>query len=432
MRSILFLITSATLVAATASSASQFEVPTEEPPSASLTAEEASGENFRVVDPVRSDGLMRHYVLDGRFGTFPAYGRPALAVRRHEIAAISELSKITDIDVVVRTVGRGVTADVAAVAGAARDPVGLVVGIPKGIENLFKGYVARASEVGARASRRGGDPKPEDPSAADEPSRAVGTRIAELAKRYADRYFGITAAQRRWYGQLGVDPYTNNPVLREAVVRVAKLEAAAGVALRYANVPEVPYAGELRRAMNAIQNEDPRIIRRRERATLKSYGLEDTEIALFQNTSLLSPTRQLFLSEAAKTLDGVEGRAELFRHATAVTTEEEMQVFLESTGLLARIHTQRPVKQILPGLRVPTALDSDGRVVVVGSFDAVRWTREVAGHEAELRRALPADSRGRELWLSGEVSSRIRAELADRGWEVRDDTLKRLRPAEAA
>jgi len=34
------------------------------------------------------------------------------------------------------------------------------------------------------------------------------------ATRYADRYLGVSAAERRYYQELGVDPYTNNQVLK--------------------------------------------------------------------------------------------------------------------------------------------------------------------------------------------------------------------------
>ena len=51
-----------------------FETPPEQPAAASLSAELASGPNFHVSEPVAADGLMHHYVIDSRFGAFPAYG----------------------------------------------------------------------------------------------------------------------------------------------------------------------------------------------------------------------------------------------------------------------------------------------------------------------------------------------------------------------
>jgi hypothetical protein len=137
----------------------------------------------------------------------------------------------------------------------------------------------------------------------------------------------------------------------------------------------------------------------------------------------LSPTRQSILAEVAKSLDGVAGRDELFRHAMSVTTEEEVEVFLQSAELLARVHAHHPVVRVLAGLRLPSAQTADGRIIVVGSFDAVYWTEDVAGYETALHATLDPASKGLELWLSGEISPRARTELTGRGWQVHDHAL---------
>ena len=76
-----------------AESPSAFEVPPEQRAVDVLPAALASGTDYHVVDPLRSDGLMYHYVLDDRFGRLEAYGQFALAVRVREIQALSELAK---------------------------------------------------------------------------------------------------------------------------------------------------------------------------------------------------------------------------------------------------------------------------------------------------------------------------------------------------
>src|SRR5438045_9183470 len=58
-----------------------FEIPAAEPAEASLTPTQIAGEGFHIQNPVHSDGLMHHYVVESRFGLFTAYGRDALAVQ---------------------------------------------------------------------------------------------------------------------------------------------------------------------------------------------------------------------------------------------------------------------------------------------------------------------------------------------------------------
>jgi hypothetical protein len=60
----------------------------------------SSGPDFHVSEPVKSDGLMHHYVLVSRFGDFPAYVRTALAIRVREVSALKSIAKTSDVDVV--------------------------------------------------------------------------------------------------------------------------------------------------------------------------------------------------------------------------------------------------------------------------------------------------------------------------------------------
>jgi hypothetical protein len=398
-------------LSAVAAWAADFETPPAEPASASLTPDTISGPNFHIVEPVMADGLMHHYVVDSHFGTFTAYGQVALKIRLREVAALTQIAKTTDIDVITKSVSRRVQTDAKTLGQVVTNPVGVVTGIPKGIGHLFGGYKAQANELSDKSKSTDGT----------QSSSNVAHDAASNATRYADRYLGVSAAERRYYQQLGVDPYTNNEVLRKAVHHLAKVEAAANLGMHFVGIPGVPYLGDVKRAMDAIYNEDPAVLRARQRTVLASYGLSADEIKRFENTLLLSPTRQALLAEAAKSLDGVVGRDELFRHAMSLTSDEEVQVFLQSTGLLVSLHAHRPVARILAGLRLPTAQFSDGRIAVMGAFDSVYWTEDVAGYESALHALLPDASKGLEVWLSGSISPGARAALTKRGWDVHDN-----------
>src|SRR6202453_120200 len=393
-----------------------FETPPAEPPTASLPTELVSGPNFHVKDPVQSDGLMHHYVIDSSFGVFPAYGQQALKIRVREMAALTELSKKSDIGVVTKTVEQGVQNDAKTVGKVVTNPIGTITGIPKGIGHLFNGAKAEANEYSDRAKNTDGT---------NSASNVAHNAKAD-ATRYADRYLGISAAERHYYQELGVDPYTNNQVLRKAVHHLAKIQATVNLGMHFVGVPGLPYLGDMQRAMDAIYNEEPAVLRARQRQILAGYGLSTAEVARFENTLLLSPTRQSILVENAKLLDGVAGRDELFRHAMGLTSEDEVAVFIESTRMLARLHAQQPIARILAGLRLPTAETRDGRTVVLGAFDAVYWTEEVAGYQSALRAALPPTSHGLEVWLSGSVSPGVHDQLTSQGWAVHDHAWEAL------
>ena len=420
MRLAIIMAASAAIAyAANPAKAANFEDPPEEAPSLSLPSTQVSGEGFHIQDPVHSDGLMHHYVVESRFGTFSAYGRSALAIRLQEVSALATIARTSDAQVVLNSVTRGIHEDVHSVKQVATHPVGVVLGIPKGISHLLGGYGAQAQEASQQAKQalHTGDAKSKGGT------KGSGDWLAKhYATNYALRYLGLTAAERRWYAKLGVDPYTNNEVLRAAVKRLAKVDAAASFGMRFAPIG-VPFAGELNHALEAIYNEDPAVLRKRRHQALAGYGLTAAEVAQFENHLLLSPTRQTLLVNAVESLAGVADRAELLRHASEVTTEEEMEVFLDSTRLLVQFHAHQPVTRIIGGVRVPTACLADGHLAVFGAFDAVYWTEDVVGYARALREALaPENAVGLDVWLAGTVSPRARAEIEHLGWEVHDQS----------
>jgi hypothetical protein len=363
---------------------------------------------------------MHHYLVESSFGDFPAYGQEALKIRVREVAALTELSKKNDVGVAAKTVEHSVQDQAKTVRKVVTNPVGTITGIPKGIGHLFSGAKAEANEYSESA-------KNSDGSA----SNVVHNAKADAAK-YADRYLGVSAAERGYYKELGVDPYTNNQQLRKAVHHLAKVQATVKLGMHFVGIPGVPYLSDVQHAMDAIYNEDPAVLRARQRKILAGYGLSPAEVARFENTLLLSPTRQTLLLEEAKLLEGVDGRDELFRHAMGLTSDDEVAVFIQSTRMLARLHTREPIARILAGLRLPTVETRDGHTVVVGAFDAVYWTEQVAGYESALRAALPASAQKLEVWLSGSVSPAAHDQLTSHGWVVHDhawDTLTGSSPS---
>jgi hypothetical protein len=104
---------------------------------------------------------------------------------------------------------------------------------------------------------------------------------------------------------------------------LAKIDAATSLGIRFAPIG-IPFAGEARRALDAIYNESPAVLRKRRRVALAGFGLTPEEVKQFENTLLLNPTRQTLLVNDMEALNGVQGRAELLRHAMSVTTVREV------------------------------------------------------------------------------------------------------------
>lgn len=404
---------------------SAFDTVPDRPAGEVLPPAMVAGTDFHVADPVPGDGLMNRFVLDSRFGQFDAYGRAALAVRIREVAALTELNRTSDVQIAAGGVVQGVESQVKTATGVVTHPVKTVTGIPKGVAHLFGGYKARGQEAMAEAKTEAATLREDAsgrPGSADDAGavRSTAAKGTTAARNYAEHYLGITAAERDYYRKLGVDPYTDNQVLRDAIRRDAKISAAAGFGMKFVGVPGIPGIGLTQRAVDAIYNEDPAVIRERTRRTLAGFGLSPAEIESFMNAPHLSPTRQVLLVTAAQALAGVARRGELLRHSIGLTSEEEVQVYLQSVGLLVKAHAEQPLDSVVAGVRLPTALRADHSVVVCGAFEAVYWTPEVASAEEQLRQALPEEAAARELRIAGTISARARDALRERGWTLRE------------
>lgn len=394
-----------------------------------LSAELASGAEHRVGDPVRSDGLLNHYSVQSRFGSFEIEGRPLLEIRIRELAALAELDRVSKSEVFLGAVARSVTAPLETAADVLEKPVETVTGIPKGIENLFKTYRIKARDATGKAkSTVQRDKSKKKESEGSDPG--VSEKVVRETKSYASRYLGVTQADRRWYAKLGVDPYTTNRALRDAVRKVARVDATATFGMRFAGIPSIPGIGTARKGMDAIWEEDPLLIRERNRRFLASLGLDKQEVRSFEDNLALSPTHQLGILTMTRALDGVGGRGELIRRAMEVDSEPQALTLIESYALLVRVHETTPLAEILGGIRLPVARTKDGRLVACAAFDSVYWTERVASSAREFAgvyRDVPASAR--ELWLAGAISPRARAGIEQLGWTVHVSSAAQGQPA---
>ena len=135
----------------------------------------------------------------------------------------------------------------------------------------------------------------------------------------------------------------------------------------------------------------------------------------------------LFRSTAAARLSEVQDLGELFRQASQLQSTDEAELYVASAELLGHLHAQRPLKRILPDLRLPAgAFAQDSGGVVVIAADGVFWTALTEQGERSVRTSLSADTQPVELWVEGYVSDEAIRQLHERGWTVRayafDDT----------
>jgi hypothetical protein len=377
-----------------------------------VPADLIEGHGCRLDAAVANDGYLNRYRVSGRWGEFAANGLVEVVIRMHECAALEELERVSTTDVFIDAAGRVVAAPFETVGALLGKPVETVTGLPAGIGRIFESYGYQLSEVARKAGQ--------EDAAGGKGGSEVVAGAGDAAQSYARRYLGVSAAQRRWYAKLGVDPYTSNGPLRAAVQRVARVDAAASFGLKLA-MPGIPGFGAVNDVMDAVWKEDPVLIRKHNREFLRRQGLDEAAIRRFEDNAHLTPTRQVAVLQAARQLHGVAGLQHLVARAAAAQSDAEAAVLVRSIVVLASLQGQSgELAAILPGVRLPVARTRDGKLVAAADLDGLRWTGDVAAEARAFANVYAGETAvtGRELWVTQPASDRFVREAAALGWIV--------------
>ena len=202
MRGVLFagkLIAGA--VFATTAIGEEFETPPTFDPS-TLLAEQASGANYKIANPVNSDGFMRIYVLETPYGQYRVDGDSFLRMRLKELAAVSALASAEETDTFQASFQEALKGPVEFVGNAVTDPGQTLKNTVSGVGRLF----GRAKSAVKNAGK-GSD-------------------------NVAESLLGISRAKRDIAVGLGVDPYTDFEPLAERLDKAAQVSAAGSLTVR--------------------------------------------------------------------------------------------------------------------------------------------------------------------------------------------------------
>lgn len=382
-------------------SAQKFEAP----PSynaAQIRGLDRVGENYTIRTPVRSDGLMRNYVLTTPYGELNVAGDAMLRMRLTELRALALLEKVSNSD----TFGKSLVQ-------AGLNPLkytGKLITNPLGtIKDTFSGVGAMFGRIGSGISNAG---KSQD--------NALGSLL------------GVTSERRILAATYGVDPYTDFPPLDAKLKQLAEAAALGGLAVTGALLAVPGAAGivvsnlstanklnnvgleELARNFTASQILDLN----RERLNAMGVAPELNE-ALLANRNY-TPIDMAAMVAALDSMQGVAGRPEFFAQAAAADTRSAAFFMRKLAELMAKDHrTQHYVRLVSLG-GLPFAVTRDGRVVTAAPVDALSWTPDNAARFESFtaaRRAISAKAKG-EIKVTGTATALAKGALKKEGWSV--------------
>lgn len=362
----------------------------------------------RVEGLVRNDGVMNIYQVSSRFGALTAESSAELAKRVHElevIAALEKLESTEEFGAAIAAAGGDVIEGATALATA---PVETVSGAVSGVGAMFRR--AGGSLFGAPRSRYEDD------------------ALAAIA--------GVSAKKREFAAAYGADVYSSNPLLQDALDRVARaaaagnLSASVGLALVGGGAgAAISVTGGAQDLNEYLRETPPTDLRAHNEKKLLAMGVDEGVADLFMSNTVFSPTYQTLLVDALARMDGVEGRAVLVKTAVRTESDDLAMYRQRQARMYAGYHAQvGAIERFVSVGGMPAAQTRDGKLVLAFPTDYVAWTETVARVAADLAAGARATAGARpiELWLGGGVSPAARRALEAAGWALHVDAAPKL------
>ena len=396
---LLALATSFLLAAGAASAQDEFEYGTTYEVADLLPANIIAGNHYRIADKVQSDGFMFTYTVDSEFGKFRATGDYALQKLLNEIQVIAALKEISRTEAFGKSIVHAAKSPLRFGEGLITDPVDTVTGIPRGLFSIFE-------NVGEAATSE------QDPS---EDSRAKQALLVSSWKRdYCSKY--------------NCDVYSSNSVLQEELNRIAWAAAIGGLTVSGATTvasggavmvfSTVRLGDQLNEALRA---EPPSRLRIINEEKLEAMQVPQDLIAKFLDHPAFTPRHDTLIVAALSNLQGVRGREKYIELCLRAQDEIGANYFQNIAEIMVGYHTKvAPLTEIVPLLGISAVAASNGRTLVPVAWDfgvyekAVAQRMDYAAHEFGQRGL----STKFDVWTTGRVSAKLKAEAAKRGFTV--------------
>jgi len=358
----------------------------------------AKGANYRVQDPVTTDGLLRIYTLETRYGTYTVYGDAMLLQRRRELAALATLEKQSQTKAFTNAMVRAGTAPIEFAGDLLTDPVQTTKRTISGIGEVFGRVTSGIANVGK--------------------SRDSAAKSA----------LGISAAQRKVASDLGVDPYTDFPPLAQKLAEFARASALGGLVVK-AGIAFIPGAAGTAVSTSStvqglgslVQDKTPSQLTEVNRARLGKLGVPGATIEKFLSNSRYTPADQTVIAGALQQLRGVRD-ARVYVDRLVQADSRDLAVFLRARTEMIASYQQRTgaIARFVNIRGIPLTEQRDGSLMLLAPLDIVVWNSLVSKALTTVTSDIRKRRAGAKLILaiSGTATPSSLRQLKQLGWSV--------------
>jgi len=393
--------------AESASPAPAFEELPELKASDILKPELLKGPHYSIREPVPTGSGMNHFTIDSDFGLFEADGNEMLVTRLKEIDAIARLQDVSRTDQFKNSLIAAAKSPLNSAKKIVKDPAQAISNVPKGIMKFMGRAKDTITSVGKKEEVDGGAMKD-----------ALG---------YANK-------KRKLALEMGIDPYSSNPMVQKQLDEVAWASWAGGFAFSAATFP---ISGPVGAALTVtslntsidqlLREKSPEELAQINRATFKSMGGTSVDAARIVDGGAFTPTQATAFAQALKTMKVVANRAAFIHVAAQKSSNEADATFcLETATLMSQINEKTPLAKLTMLGDFPICVAQDGTIILALQWDYAAWTpgaawltkqvEDLAGHSGEKKPVT--------IFLSGQMSPLLQQELQNRGFTIQDKASK--------
>jgi hypothetical protein len=370
-----------------------------------VSADLESGPNYRLTPTVRTFDFLNDFIAMSDYGVFEARSDAMLRRLLREIPAITALRKISTSDAYAKALAQAALGPVRGIQGLVTDPVQTVRNVPNAIFDVF-------SRVGQGIN-----------------TAASGNKTA-YEDSAAAQLLQMSSYKRDYARQLGVDPYSTNPVLQKELDSVSWAAAAGnltvGAATMVAGGPvatALSAARNLDQAASIIASQPPAELAIRDRAAMNRMGIDNGLAQQFMAQQQFSPRHKYILLTALDAMGGTTGRAALVQVAIEAPSEEWALFYQQMAELLDGYNDRTaPIVSLERFNRLVLARDQNGKALIIAPIDYLIWNERAEAAAAAISKSMqlkPGEDKF-ELWITGTASPLFKQEAQSRGVVVKD------------
>lgn len=363
-----------------------------------------------VGEKVTTQGYANSYLLTTKAGSTGVSGTSFLVMRIREAAAIDEISKIKGTKQFASAVKEAAKSPLVGAKSLITEPLQTLGNIPKGAKRIL----GRANE-----------------------NIREGREKSEYEEGTLKSMIGFSKTKRQLAYDLKVDPYSSNKQLQDELDSLAWAGFAGGVGVNV-GLGMVSGGGTALVAVKGLKTADsfaqmirdsnPADLQKINREKLAAMQIPESVYRPFIDNKWYSPTTEAAVVHILERLSPAIGRENFVKAAATATTEFEAQFYMQTARLMALYHQNvGQIAGITDLYGIPVGYDKIGTLIVPLHWDFAAWTSQVAtavgGMQTfQLSGGAPT---GVHIYMSGNMSSRAREEIASRQIQLTENAFGR-------